>query len=168
MPTTSYTTGITLTTENFWTYIFSLKFFSFSHPNPTHLPKHESLSPNHQFSQRFWYVEFYSVHAHLAWSQKLRLAPGPTKKWRIKWIDELNDDEFDEFYCTYRIKCRMLEVRENEMALRKMSVVLRVSEGTVPTTFIPLNWMNCIVQSVVLPLRSVLSTSDFYVKVHKS
>jgi len=37
-----------------------LNYSSFSHPNPnlnpTHLPKHETLSPNHQFSQRIWYV----------------------------------------------------------------------------------------------------------------
>jgi len=25
-------------------------------PNPTHLPKHESLNPNHKFSERIWYV----------------------------------------------------------------------------------------------------------------
>jgi len=25
---------------------------------------------------------------------------GPTKMWRIKRIDELNDDELDEFYCS--------------------------------------------------------------------
>jgi len=31
---------------------------------------------------------------------KDRILPGPTKKWRIKRIDELNDDELDEFYCT--------------------------------------------------------------------
>jgi len=55
VPTTSYSTGITLTTENIG---LSLRFnySSFSHsnpnPNPTHLPKHETLSPNHQFSQR--------------------------------------------------------------------------------------------------------------------
>jgi len=27
------------------------------------------------------------------------ILPGPTKKWRINRIDELNDDELDEFYC---------------------------------------------------------------------
>jgi len=52
-----------------------LNYF-FSHPNPnlnpTHLTKHESLNPNHQFSQRVWYVEYYSVHAYMAWSQKFR------------------------------------------------------------------------------------------------
>jgi len=35
-----------------------LQLFSFSNsninPNPTHLPKHQILSPNHQFSQRIW------------------------------------------------------------------------------------------------------------------
>ena len=46
----------------------NLDFFSFSNPipNPTHLPKHQTLSPNHQFSQRIWYVEYYSAHAHMA------------------------------------------------------------------------------------------------------
>jgi len=38
----------------------------------THLLKHESLSPNHQFCQGIWYVEYYSVHDHMAWSQKFR------------------------------------------------------------------------------------------------
>ena len=28
-------------------------------------------------------------------TQKIGILPGPTKKWRIKWIDEL-----DEFYCS--------------------------------------------------------------------
>jgi len=31
-------------------------------PNPTHLSKHQTLSPNHQFSQRISYVECYSVY----------------------------------------------------------------------------------------------------------
>jgi len=44
-----------------------------SKTNPTHLPKHQILSTNHQFSQRIWYAERYSVHAHMAWSQKFRL-----------------------------------------------------------------------------------------------
>jgi len=35
-------------------------------PNQTHLAKHQILSPNHQFSQRIWYVECCSVHAHMA------------------------------------------------------------------------------------------------------
>jgi len=38
----------------------------------THLPKHQILNPNRQFSQLSWYVEYYSVHAHMAWSQKFR------------------------------------------------------------------------------------------------
>jgi len=51
-----------------------LNLFSNSNPNPnpTHLPKHQTLSTNHQFSQRIWYVEYFSVHAHMAWSQKFR------------------------------------------------------------------------------------------------
>ena len=57
--------------------ILDLNYFSFSNPNPnpkpTHLPKHQTLSPNHQFSQGIWFVEYYSVHAHMAWSQKFRL-----------------------------------------------------------------------------------------------
>ena len=31
-------------------------------PNPTLLPKHQALSRNHKFSQRFRYAEYYSVH----------------------------------------------------------------------------------------------------------
>jgi len=31
-------------------------------------------------------------------TQKIGILPGPTKKWRI---DELNDDELDEFYCVF-------------------------------------------------------------------
>jgi len=49
-------------------------------PNPTHLPNHQTLSSNHQFSQRICYVEYYSAHA--LWreirnfaSQKFRLTP---------------------------------------------------------------------------------------------
>ena len=57
--------------------ILDFNYFSFSNcninPNPTHLPKHQILSPNHQFSQRILYVECCSVHAHMAWSQKFRL-----------------------------------------------------------------------------------------------
>jgi len=60
-------------------FAFDLNYFSFSqpnpNPNPTHSPKHESLSPNHQFSQRIWYIEYYSVHVYMAWSQKFRLTP---------------------------------------------------------------------------------------------
>jgi len=52
-----------------------LQLFSFSNcdikPNLTHLPKHQILSPNHQFSQRIWYVECCSVHAHMAWNISL-------------------------------------------------------------------------------------------------
>jgi len=63
-PTTSYSTVITLTIKNFQTY-----YFSFSYPNPTHLLKHEFLSPNNKFYQRIWYVEYYSVHAYQSWPE---------------------------------------------------------------------------------------------------
>jgi len=46
--------------------VLYLNYFSFSNLNPTHLPKHRSLSPNHQLSQRIWYAEYHSVHAHMA------------------------------------------------------------------------------------------------------
>ena len=54
---------------NHWKFmellVLDLNYFSFSHPNPnhnlTHLTEHESLNPNHQFAQRIWYVEYYSV-----------------------------------------------------------------------------------------------------------
>jgi len=50
--------------------VLDLNYYSFSNPNQTHLPKHQTLSPNHQFFQRVWYAEYHSVHAHMAWSQK--------------------------------------------------------------------------------------------------
>ena len=34
-------------------------------------------------------------------TQKIRILLWQKKKWGIKLIDELNDDELDEFYCTY-------------------------------------------------------------------
>jgi len=56
--------------------VLDLNYFSFSHHNPcrnpTNLPKHEFLNPNDQFYQRIWYVEYYSVHAYMVWSQKFR------------------------------------------------------------------------------------------------
>ena len=70
--------------------VWDLNYFSFSNcnisPNPTHLPKHQILSPNHQFSQRIWYAECCSVHAHMAWSQIFRLTPvihPPTLLWNV-------------------------------------------------------------------------------------
>jgi len=33
-------------------------------------------------------------------TQKRGILLGPTKKWRIKRIDKLNDDELDKFYCS--------------------------------------------------------------------
>ena len=45
--------------------VLDLNYFSFSHPNPTYLPKHVFLSPNNKFYQRIWYVEYYSVHAYM-------------------------------------------------------------------------------------------------------
>jgi len=50
--------------------VLYLNHFSFSNPNLTHLPKHQILSPNHRFSKYIWYVEYYSAHVHMAWSQK--------------------------------------------------------------------------------------------------
>jgi len=50
--------------------VVDLNYLSFSHPkpnpNPTHSLEHEFLSPNNQFYQRIWFVEYYSVHAHMA------------------------------------------------------------------------------------------------------
>jgi len=50
--------------------VLDLNYFSFfnpvTNPNPTHLARHQTLSLNHQFSQRIWYVEYYFVHAHMA------------------------------------------------------------------------------------------------------
>jgi len=47
-----------------------LSYFSFSNPNPTHLRKHQTISPNHQVSLSISYVGYYSVRLHMAWSQK--------------------------------------------------------------------------------------------------
>jgi len=52
--------------------VLDLNYFSFSNLNPKHLPKHQTLSTHHQFSQRFWHVEYYSMHVHMVWSQKFR------------------------------------------------------------------------------------------------
>ena len=52
--------------------VIDLNYFSFSHPNPTHLPKHKSLSPNNQFYHRVSSVKYYSVHAYMVWSPKFR------------------------------------------------------------------------------------------------
>jgi len=54
--------------------MLDLNYFYFSNPNPnpTYLPKCQTLSPNHQFSQRYWCVEYYSVHVCMAWSHKFR------------------------------------------------------------------------------------------------
>ena len=76
---------------NHWKFsdlVVHLNNVSFSNHNPTHLPKHESLSPNHKFSQRIWYVEYYSVHAYMAWSQKYRkseISLDNGTKYTIKW-----------------------------------------------------------------------------------
>jgi len=37
--------------------VLDLNYISFSNPNPTHSPKHKTLSPNHQFYLRIRYVE---------------------------------------------------------------------------------------------------------------
>jgi len=64
--------------------ILDFNYFSFSNcninPNPTHLAKHQILSPNHQFSQCIWYVECFSVHAHIAWGQVIQ---PPTLLWNV-------------------------------------------------------------------------------------
>jgi len=59
--------------------VLDLNYFSLSNPdpnpNPTHLPKHQVLSPKHQFSQGIWYVEYFFAHVPMAWSHKFRLTP---------------------------------------------------------------------------------------------
>ena len=52
--------------------VLDLNYLSISNPNPTHLSKHQTLTPNDQFSQRIWNVEYYSVHAYMVWSHKFR------------------------------------------------------------------------------------------------
>jgi len=60
----------------FWNLGVDLSHFSFSNPNPnfnpTRLPKTEFLSPNNQFYQLIFYVEYQSVYEDMAWSQKFR------------------------------------------------------------------------------------------------
>jgi len=71
--------------------VVDLNYFSFPHHNPnpnlTHLPKHEFLRPNNQFYQRIWYVEYYSVHVYVVWSQKFSLTPACR-------LDIFQDNEF--------------------------------------------------------------------------
>jgi len=57
--------------------VLDLNYFSCSNPNPnpTHLSKHPTLSPNHQLSQRILYVGHSSVRVHVVWSQKFCLTP---------------------------------------------------------------------------------------------
>jgi len=50
--------------------VLNLNYISFSNPNPTHLPKQLTISPNHHFFQHMSSIEYYSVHAHMAWIQK--------------------------------------------------------------------------------------------------
>jgi len=47
-------------------------------------------------------------------TEKIGILPGPTKKWRIKRIDELNEDELDKFYCI--ILCPIYNVPWNLLA----------------------------------------------------
>jgi len=56
--------------------VLDLNYFSFLTQT---LIGHTDQTPNtnYQFSQRIWNVKYYSVHAHMAWSQKFRLTPAP-------------------------------------------------------------------------------------------
>jgi len=87
-----------------WSILISATFFEvildafISYIKKSWTPKNRSvdprwgttaLSPNHQFSQRIWYVEYYSVHAHMAWSQKFC-------KSKI-WNEE--ESTHDKFFC---------------------------------------------------------------------
>jgi len=51
-------------------------------------------------------------------TQKIGILPGPTKKWRIKRIDEVNDDELDKFYCTYNENAVITNVMINKFQER--------------------------------------------------
>jgi len=48
--------------------VLDINYISFSNPkpnlNPTHLPKHQTQSLNHQFSQRIWHVAYDCACAH--------------------------------------------------------------------------------------------------------
>ena len=73
----------------FWDLVRELHYFSFSHPNPNHnptyLPKHEVLSPNNQFYQHIWYVEYYSVHALHGVKSEISLDTGVGMLGWRKW-----------------------------------------------------------------------------------
>jgi len=47
-----------------------------------------------------WRVRGWRIRRTEMYTKDDRILPGLMKKWRIKRIDELNDDELDEFYCT--------------------------------------------------------------------
>jgi len=53
------------------------------------------------YGRRLCTVELYDCELDEQCTQKIGILPGPTKKWRIKRIDEFNDDELDEFYCKW-------------------------------------------------------------------
>jgi len=84
--------------------VVDLNYFSFSHPNPTHLPKHEFPSPNNQFSQRIWFVEYHSVHTYATWCEVRNFAWHRIKKFRTgaelvseKVTPATSDKNMDEF-----------------------------------------------------------------------
>jgi len=66
--------------------ILDFSYVSFSNcnikPNPTHLPKNQTLSPNHQFSQRILYVECCSVHARYGVKSEISLDTGGSQARR--------------------------------------------------------------------------------------
>ena len=52
---------------------------------------------------RKWRIQQIDELGEQKYTQKLGILQGPTKKWRIKRTDEVDDDddELDEFYCIY-------------------------------------------------------------------
>ena len=86
--------------------VLDLNYFSFSNhnqnPNPTHLPKHQIQiinSPTHTFSERTWYVEYYSVHSvksenyqvsnfawHRSWNKSEICSFSRTRTTAIAWL----------------------------------------------------------------------------------
>ena len=85
-------------------------------------------------------------------TQKIGILPGPTKKWRIKQIDELNDDELDEFYCTLFADDINLHMSGScfnvlrttvNLELSKVDLWLRANKLSLNCNKIKFMWLNC-------------------------
>jgi len=62
--------------------MLDLNYICLSDPNPTHLPTHQTLSPNHPFSQHIWSVEYYSNTCAHGVKWEISLDTG-TRSWAL-------------------------------------------------------------------------------------